>query len=76
MVNPIWAMSIEKQPVLSFILSNKMKRYNLQQIRCNFLSALTQPPLSLSLRIIIHNCNMIPSYKLRVSFQGKNPKLT
>jgi len=48
MVHPILATSMEKQPILPFILSSKMKRYNLQQIRCNFLFALTQPPLSVS----------------------------
>ena len=67
-VHPIWAMSIDKQPILPFILSSKMKRYNLQQIHCNFLFSLTQCPLSLFLRIIIHNCNTIPSYKQSVSF--------
>jgi len=40
-VHPIWATSMEKQIVLPFILSSKMKRYNLHQIRCSFPFALT-----------------------------------
>ena len=53
-VHPIWATSMKKQLVLPFILSNKLKRYNLQQICCNSLFALTQSPLSFSLRIEIY----------------------
>ena len=62
-VHSIWDMSTDKQPILPFILSSEMKRYNLQKIHCNFFFSLTQCPLSLSLRIVIHNRNTIPSYK-------------
>ena len=39
-VHPVWSTSMEKQPLILFILSSKLKRYNLQEIHCNSLFAL------------------------------------
>jgi hypothetical protein len=39
-------MSTREIPGPSFLLSNKMKGYNLQLNRCNFLFFLSQSPLS------------------------------
>lgn len=42
MVHPIWATSMEKFSIPSFLLSNKMKEYNLHHIHCKFLFTLSQ----------------------------------
>ena len=65
-VHPIWATSMEKHPVLPFILSSKLKRYNLQHIRCNSLFTLTQSPLSFSLTVQIH----IDQYNSLINSKG------
>ena len=52
-VHPVWATSTRTASP-SFILSNKMKRQNLQQIRCNILCSLSQSP-SLFLAPRIHS---------------------
>ena len=61
----------------SFILSNKMKRHNLQQIRCNILCSLSQSPyLFLSLRIHIQYTAAITCPHTIKGFpsRAKNPK--
>jgi len=45
---------VHEETTNPFILSSKLKRYNLQQIHCNFLFALAQSPLYFSLRIEIY----------------------
>ena len=61
-----------EQPVLPFLLSNKMKRHNLQQIRCNILCFLSQSRLSVSrsqnTHLSIIASNTMPSYKEGVAF--------
>ena len=61
-----------EQPVLPFLLSSKMKRHNLQQIRCNILYSLSQSHLSLSrspnTHLSITASNTMPSYKEGVAF--------
>ena len=75
-VHPIWATSTKKWPILPFILSSKMKRYNLQQMRCNSLFSLTQSPLYFSHRIQIYiSAIQFPHIQRGVSFYGKNLKL-
>jgi len=53
-VHPIWAASMQKQQVLPFILSKKIKRYNLQHIHYNSLFGVTQSPLSLAQNTHLH----------------------
>ena len=56
-----------------FILSNKMKGYNLHHICCNFLFTLSLSPLLQ----IIHSRNKIPSYIIEGFLpEKKNPKST
>src|ERR1700733_8557852 len=59
----------------SFLLSSKMKRHNLQQIRCNILCLLSQSHLSVSrshrIHIYITASNTIPSYKERGCLLGQ-----
>jgi hypothetical protein len=65
----------EKLPDPSFLLSTKIKGYNLQHTRCNFLFFLSQYPLSKY--NIRHNTQSKYNYLIREGFllEKKNPKI-
>ena len=74
-VHPVWTMYTEKNPVLLFILSSKLKRYNLQQIRCNSLFSLNLLSLPHSeYRYTYMQYNSL-IYSEGLPSRAKNPKL-
>ena len=77
-VHPVWATSALNSQSFLFIIQQKLKRQNLQQIHCNILCSLSQyPSLFLAPRIHTHYTAAIqyPHKSEGLLSRAKNTKL-